>query len=164
MLKKPSTKISAIIIATIGVLLLGWAGILFAQEQLFLQRAERASAAVTANTRYTYTGQINEYGVQHYYCSAFRFQTKDGREISFEENDEGGTPCADLDAPPDYQVGQQLPVYYDARDPLNSAQIPKEVQFSYKTVGVVAVGGALGVLIGLGLFWKDLLRRRPGIK
>lgn len=143
-------KIAGFIIGIIGVMLLGLGGYLFVGEQLFLQRAELTTAVVTDNKLYTYTGQVNEYGVQHYYCSEFQFQTKDDRSVSFEE-----TKCAELESPPDYQIGQKVDVYYDPRDPGNTVQMRR---FDYSGAVAATVAGALFVLFGLGLFWIGLLR------
>jgi hypothetical protein len=148
-------KIAGVIIVLIGLLLLGLGAYLFVQEQLFLQRAELTTAAVTENRLYTYTGQVNEYGVQHYYCSEFKFQTKEGRIVSFEEGDD----CANLDSPPDYQIGQKVDVYYDPRDPSNTVQMRKD---AYSNTVAAVVAGALFTLLGLGLFWFSLWRNRPG--
>ncbi|MGB8213259.1 MAG: DUF3592 domain-containing protein [Anaerolineales bacterium] len=145
-------KIAGIILGFIGVLALALGGTLFVKEQLFLQRAEPATAVVTENKLYTYTGQVNEYGVQHYYCSEFQFQTKDGRSISFEEPN-----CAQLEEPPDYQVGQKVAVVYDPNDPGDSVQMG---QFSYSNAEAASGAGAFFVLLGLGLFWAGLLRGR----
>ena len=143
-------KIAGIIISIIGVALFALGGYLFIQEQLFLQRAESATAVVTSNKLYTYTGQVNEYGVQHYYCSEFQFQTNDGRKVSFEETD-----CAQLEEPPDYQVGQKIDVYYDPQDPDHSVQMEKD---RYSNTLAATVSGAFLIVVGLGLFWIGLWR------
>jgi hypothetical protein len=145
-------KITGIIIAVIGVMFVGLGVYLFSKEQLFLQRAELTAAVVTSNKLFTYTGQVNEYGVQHYYCSEFQFQTKAGRRVSFEEPN-----CAELELPPDYQVGQKVAVYYDPGDPSNTVQMGK---FNYSNAAAAAVTGAFFVLLGLVLFWIGRLRRR----
>lgn len=147
-------KIAGIVVGIIGLLFLGLAGYLFVQEQLFLQRAEPTTAVVMSNKRYTYTGQVNENGVQHYYCSEFQFKSQDGRGFTFEEPD-----CAQLDSPPDYKVGQRVPVYYDPQDPGNTVQMRNS---EYSNTLAAAGSGALVVLLGLVLYWIDLLRRmRP---
>ena len=150
-------KITGVIFSIIGVMLLGLGGYLFVRQHLFLQRAELTTAIVMENKLYTHTSQ--EYGVQHYYCSEFQFQTKAGQSVSFEE-----TGCAQLDSPPDYQVGQKVDVYYDPRDPGKTVQTPMDR--SYYEIGVMTatVAGALFVLLGPGLFWISLWRsRRTGI-
>ena len=145
-------KIAGFIIVFIGILLAGLGAYLFIKEQLFLRSAEQAMAMVTYNKRYTYTGQVNEYGVQHYYCSEFQFQTRAGRTVSFEE-----TNCAQLESPPDYQVGQKVAAYYDPRDPANTVQMARP---SYSDAAAAAVTGAFLVLLGLAFFWVGLLRHR----
>ena len=145
-------KIAGVIVAFIGILLVGLGAYLFVKQQLFLRSAKQATAMVTYNKLYTYTGQVNEYGVQHYYCSEFQFQTRAGRTVSFEE-----THCAELESPPDYQVGQKVAVYYDPRDPANTVQMAKP---SYSDAAAAAVTGAFFVLLGLAFFWAGLLRRR----
>lgn len=153
-------KIAGIIIGIIGLLLLSLGGYLFVKEQLFLQKAELTTAIVTDNKLYTYTGQVNEYGVQHYYCSEFQFQTKNGQSVSFKEDDGTSIACTELDMSPDYQVGEKVPVYYDPQNPIDTVQIPKSMKLSYDTVKVLIVPGALCVLIGLVMFWIGLLRSR----
>ena len=148
-------KIAGVIIAVIGILLVGLGAYLFVKEQLFLRSAEQATAVVTDNKRYTYTGQVNEYGVQHYYCSEFQFQTRDGRTVSFEE-----TKCAELESPPDYQVGQKVAVYYDPRDPGNTVQM---VEPRYSDAAAAAVTGAFFVLLGLVLFWVGWMKGRRAV-
>jgi hypothetical protein len=145
-------KIAGIIIGFIGVLLAGLGAYLFVMEQLFLQKAELTTAEVTNNKLYDYTGQVNEYGVQHYYCSEFQFQTRAGQSVSFEE-----TKCAELESPPDYQVGQKITVYYDPHDPANTVQMLKP---NFSDTAAAAVTGAFFVLLGLVLFWIGLLRGR----
>ena len=145
-------KITGIILAILGLLLAGLGGYLFVKQQLFLQSAEPATAVVTSNKLYTYTGQVNEYGVQHYYCSEFQFQTRDGRSVSFEEPN-----CAQLESPPDYKVGQQVAVYYDPRDPANTVQMVKS---GFSDAAAATVTGAFFVLLGLVFFWIGRLRRR----
>jgi hypothetical protein len=142
----------------LGVLLLGLGGYLFFKEQLFLKKAELTTAVVTENKRYTYTGQVNEYGVQHYYCSEFQFQTRAGQRVSFEEQG-----CAQIDQPPDYQVGQKVEVYYDPQDPVNTVQMRGD-SLHYTGAIAATVAGVLSALIGLGLFWLGLRMRRSAGK
>ena len=143
-------KIAGIIIAVIGVMFMGLGVYLFSKEQLFLQRAELTAAVVTSNKLFTYTGQVNEYGVQHYYCSEFQFQTRAGQRVSFEEQS-----CGQLDQPPDYQVGQQVDVYYDPQDPVNTVQM-REDRLRYTGAVAATVAGVLSALFGLGLSWLGL--------
>ena len=153
-------KITGIIFWVIGIVLLAVGAYMLVREKLFLQSSDRATAVVTANERYTYTS--NEYGVQHYYCSDFQFQAKNGQSISIKESDDNGDQggCAELDAPPDYQTGQQVPVYYDARDPANTAQIPKAVSLNYSGGEIVLVGAFIGIVIGLIFFGIGFARSR----
>ncbi len=151
-------KTTGLIMTALGILLLAVGGYLFAREQLFLRSADHALAVVTDNSVYTYTS--NDYGVQHYYCSKFQFQTTDGQSVSLEESDSTNISCGDLDQPPDYQTGQQVPVYYDPRNPTESAQIPKSVKQSYDGTMIIAIGGILLLAIGLGLYWSGFLRGR----
>jgi len=149
-------KIAGIIIGFIGIMLVGLGAYLFVKEQLFLQTAVPTTAVVTANKLYTYTGQVNEYGVQHYYCSEFQFQTKGGRSVSFEEPN-----CAQLESPPDYQIGQKVSIYYDPRDPVHSAQMHKS---GFADAAAATVSGAFFVLLGLALFWSGWLRGRRAVR
>jgi len=144
-------KIAGVIVSIIGVVLLGVGGYLFVKEKLFLLSAQQATATVTGSERYTY--ESSDYGTQHYYCSDFQFQTKDGRSISFSEDDSTDVTCTDLDMPPDYQTGQQVPVFYDARDPVHTAQISKSMSLIYDGAIIVLVVGVFLLLLGLGLFW-----------
>ncbi len=153
-------KIAGMILAIIGVLLLGLGGYLFVKERLFLQNAEQTTAVVTGNERYTY--ESNDYGTQHYYCSEFQFQTREGQRISFKESDDSNTICGSLDFPPDFQEGEQVAAYYDPQDPVHSVQIPKSIRQNYNGVGVLVVLGTIALLGGLALFWSGILRgRRP---
>ena len=143
-MKKTGT-ILGIILGSVGVGLIGLGGILFIRELLFLQRAVVATAVVAENKLYTYTGQVNEYGVQHYYCAEFQFQTQAGQQVRFEE-----ASCAELDSPPQYQVGQTVAVVYDPRTPGSSVQMRSD-SFSN---AIAAVGfGVVALLAGLALFW-----------
>lgn len=147
--------IIGVVLFGLGVMLCGLAGYLFVREQHFLQRAELATAVVTDNKLYTYTGQVNEYGVQHYYCSEFQFPTRTGRNVSFEETD-----CAQLDSPPDYQIGQKVEIYFDPQDPAKTVQMQKDRSSNGTAVVAATVAGALFVLVGLGIFWFDLWMNR----
>ncbi|HTX91858.1 MAG TPA: DUF3592 domain-containing protein [Anaerolineales bacterium] len=149
-------KISALVFAVIGVLLLGLGGFLGLREQNFLRSAEQASAVVTENIQYTYTGQVNEYGVQHYFCSKFQLQTRAGQTFTYEEND---ADCADLDSPPHYQVGQRVTLYFDPSDPVKTLQTPTMVDIDFKGAELVAGAGVLSTLLGLGLFLIGRFRR-----
>ena len=151
-------RIAGVILWIIGVVLLAVGGYMLVKEKLFLLTAQQATTIVTGNDRYTQ--ESNEYGTQHYYCSAFQFQTKDGRSISFSEDDSTDVTCTDLDMPPDYQVGQQVPVYYDARDPANTVQISKSVSLNYDGGVIVLVVAFICVVAGLVLFWIGLMRSR----
>ena len=153
-------KSAGVILWIIGIVLLGVGGYMLIQEKLFLLNAERATAIVTGNDRYTY--QPNEYGTQHYYCSEFQFQTRDGQSISIQESDGNGNQggCGDLDAPPDYQTGQQVPVYYDPGDPTNTAQTPKAVKIDYDGGVIVLVAALICIVVGLVLFWIGLAGSR----
>ena len=145
-------KVTGIIIAIVGAMLLGLGAALFVRQGRFQQGAQGAQAVVTENKLYTYTGNVNEYGVQHYYCSEFEFRTQDGRSVAFEEPN-----CAQLDQPPDYKVGEKVGVYYDPADPENTVQLGKA---DYSAVWAATIAGALALLLGLGLFAAGLLRGR----
>lgn len=153
-------KIAGVILWIIGIALLAVGGYMLAKEKLFLLNAEQATAIVTGNERYTY--ESNDYGTQHYYCSKFQFQTRDGQSISIEESDGNGDQggCGDLDAPPDYQTGQQVLVYYDPGDPAHTAQIPKAVKLDYSGGVIVLVASFICIVVGLVLFWIGLVRSR----
>ncbi|MGA7193100.1 MAG: DUF3592 domain-containing protein [Anaerolineales bacterium] len=151
-------KIAGVILWIIGVALLAVGGYMLVKEKLFLFSSQQATAIVTGNERYTY--ESNENGTQHYYCSDFQFQTKDGRSISFREDDSTEVPCADLDMPPDYQTGQKVPVFYDARDPAHTVQIAKSVSLDYDGGVIVLVAAVICIVIGLVLFWIGLVRSR----
>jgi|WetSurMetagenome_2_1015567.scaffolds.fasta_scaffold65414_2 hypothetical protein len=153
-------KAIGIIAAILGILLVGLAGYLFLKEKLFLQTAEQSTATVTANIRHTYTGQVNEYGVQHFYCSEFEFQTRDGRDISFKESDGTNLGCTEVDSPPDYEIGDHVIVYYNSKDPIHTAQTPKSVKLNYSSGAVVGVIGVLLFLFGAVLFVSGLLKSR----
>jgi hypothetical protein len=53
----------------LGIILCGVAGFFIIRDQHFLKTAQQTTAVVTDNKLYEYTGNVNEYGVQHYYCS-----------------------------------------------------------------------------------------------
>jgi hypothetical protein len=151
-------KLTNVIFWIIGIVLLAVGGYMLVKEKLFLLTAGQATAIVTGNERQTY--QSNENGTQYYYCSAFQFQTKDGRSISFNEDDSTDVNCTELDMPPDYQVGEQVPIYYDPRDPANTVQIPKSVSLDYKGGVIVLVLGCICIVVGIILFWIRLVKNR----
>ena len=155
-------KIAGIILWIIAAVLLTVGGYMLVKEKLFLLSAQQATAIVTGNERYTY--EFNEYGTQHYYCSDFQFQTKDGRSISFSEDDLTNVPCTGLDMPPDYQTGQQVPVYYDSRDPAHTVQIPESVSLDYDGGVIVLVAAFICIVVELILFWIGFVRSRRGNK
>lgn len=152
-------KIAGILLGMIGILLFGFGGVLLLREVLYLQRAELTTATVTGNQRYTYTGQVNEYGVQHYYCSQFQFQTKDGRTVSYEETD---TQCTELDMPPHYQVGEKVELYYDPRHPGSGVQI-HSFREQYRDALAALIAGGLFMLMGLLFFVVGWLRGRKAV-
>jgi len=149
-------KIVGIILAGIGVVLIGLGGFIFAREQYFVRSAEQAVAVVTDNESVNYTGNVNEMGIQHYYCSVFEFQTTDGQTISFKETEGklNSTGCGDLNSAPDYKVGEEVLVYYDPRDPVNSVQIPKLVKKYYSWALAFALVGLLVASLG-AFFLRD---------
>lgn len=149
-------KFTGTILAVIGILLIGLAGIIFIREQLFIHSAEQAVAVVTGNESVNYTGNINELGIQHYYCSVFQFKTREGQTISFKETEGrvNSTGCGELNSAPDYQVGQEMPVLYDPRDPANTAQIPKLVKKYYTWALTIALVGLLVMSLG-GFFLRE---------
>ncbi|HEY9153117.1 MAG TPA: DUF3592 domain-containing protein [Anaerolineales bacterium] len=153
-------KITGIIFWAIGIVLLGVGAYMVVREKLFLQSSEQATATVTGNQSYTYTS--SDYGVQHYYYSEFQFETKAGQSISIRESDGNGNQggCAELDAPPDYQTGQQVLVYYDPRNPTDTAQIPKAVSMNYYGGEIVLVIAFICIVIGLIFFGIGLPRSR----
>ncbi|MEP7135353.1 MAG: DUF3592 domain-containing protein [Chloroflexota bacterium] len=140
-----------VIFFSIGIILIGLGGTIFVREQLFIRSAEQAIAVVTGNESVSYAGNdVNEMGIQQYFCLAFQFQTRDGQTISFKETQGklNQASCGNLGTLPDYEVGQAVPVYYDPRDPANSAQIPKLVKKYYSLAAAFAVAGVLLVLLG----------------
>jgi hypothetical protein len=153
-------KRTSVILIAIGLILLGVAAYLLVREAAFLQGAQRASALVTGNQQYAYTGNYNEYGLQHYYCSSFRFQTGDGRTVDFKQASGSSSDCGSLDRPPDYQVGQHVQVYYDSSDPAGTVQLPGDVKLAYSGIAILAVAGTICALLGLVLFWGARLEVR----
>ena len=151
-------KIAGIILWIIAVVLLAAGGYMLVKEKLFLLGAQQATAVVTGNERHTY--ESSDYGTQHFYCSDFQVQTKDGASISFSEDDSTDVPCTDLDMPPDYQIGQQVPVYYDPRDPAHTVQIPRSMSLNYAGGVIVLVAAFICVVVELILFWIGLIRSR----
>ncbi len=156
-------KIAGSVIGTIGVVLLGLgiiicgvAGYFIIREQHFLQTAQQTTAVVTDNKLYDYTGNVNEYGVQHYYCSEFQFQSNTGQSVSFEEKN----GCGQLDSPPDYQVGQKVAIYYDPVNPAGTVQMQKERSSAAIAEAVAGAFGALLVLVGLVMLWFGVWARR----
>ncbi len=144
-------KFTGTILVVIGILLIGLGGTIFIREQVFIRTAEQAVAVVTGNESVNYTGNINTMGIQQYYCSVFQFQTRGGQTISFKETEGrlNSTGCGDLNSAPDYKIGQEVPVYYDPRDPANTAQIPKLVKKYYTWALTITLIGLLQAAIGI---------------
>jgi hypothetical protein len=141
-----------VIFVLIGFALLGLGVYLLHNETAYLQKAERTTAVVTDNKLYPYAGQYSQ--DYTYYCSEFQFRTKDGQDVTVEENN----GCGKLDGPPDYQIGQKVDLYYDPQDPGNF-QIP-DFTGQYSAAVAATVAGGLFVLVGLGIFWIGMLARR----
>jgi Protein of unknown function (DUF3592) len=153
---------AAAALCLLGLVLIGLGGYVFLQEQLFLQGAQKATAVVTGNDSYSYTGDYQDMGTQHYYCSEFQFQASNGETVTFQEDDGRGAGCGDLDQPPDYQVGQEVVVYYDQNDPAGTAQDPKSVDLPYTTVKLLVGAGVLCFLLVIGGFGVRVLRQKRG--
>jgi len=146
-------KIVGNILAGISIVLLALGGFIFAREQFFVHAAEQTVAVVTGNESVNYTGNINEMGIQHYYCSVFQFQDRSSQVISFKETEGrlNSTGCGDLNSTPDYKVGEEVPVYYDLRDPVNTVQTPKLVKKYYTWALTITL---IGLLVGgIGVFF-----------
>jgi len=153
---------AAAALCLLGLVLIGVGGYLFLQEQSFLQGAQKATAVVTGNESYSYTGDYQDMGTQHYYCSEFQFQASNGETVTFQEADGRGAGCAELDQPPDYQVGQKVVVYYDQSDPAGTAQDPKTVDFPYTTVKLLVGAGVICFLLVIAGFGARILGQKRG--
>jgi len=150
-------KIVGTVLAVIGIILIGSGGFIFVREQIFVHTAEQAVAVVTGNESVNYTGNVNEMGIQHYYCSVFQFQTMDGQTFPFKEGEGrlNQANCGYLDSAPDYKIGEEVPVYYDPRDPGNTVQIPKLVKKYYSYALTIAFVGLLLAAIGVFFLRED---------
>ena len=148
--------IISVVLLGLGIILCGMSGYFIIREQHFLQTAEQTTAVVTDNKLYNYTGNYNDYGVQHYYCSEFQFQTKSGQSVLFEEKND----CGQLDSPPNYQVGQKVAIYYDPQNPADTVQMQGDRTSAAIAEAVAGAIGALFVLVGLGMLWFGLWVRR----
>ncbi|MFZ1041113.1 MAG: DUF3592 domain-containing protein [Anaerolineales bacterium] len=115
------------------------------------QNYEQATAVVTGNERHAYYGNYNEQGIQYYYCAEFQFQTKEGQTISVKEDDSTNLTCSGQ-----YQVGKQVPIYYDPHDPAHT-MLADDMDNSTGTViafilGALCVMGSLVMLV-VGFKW-----------
>jgi len=161
-------KIAGVILWIISIVLLCVGGFLILANygnRNTMQNDEQAVAVVTGNERHAYYGNYNEEGIQYYYCAEFQFQTKDGQTISVKQVDSTDLPCAsNVSTSPDYQIGQQVPIYYDPSNPAHTVQIAADVKNGYITAMVIGVivliFTILCVVVGSVLFVKGLARSR----
>jgi hypothetical protein len=136
-------KIAGVILWIITIVLLCVEGFLFVATydyRITKQNDEQTTALVTGNERHPYYGNYNEQGIQYYYCAKFKFQTQDGRTISVKQDDSTDFPCSSyVSDSPNYQVGQQVPVYYDPSDPAHTVQIAADVNNANTAAVVIGV-------------------------
>jgi Protein of unknown function (DUF3592) len=147
-------KIAGAIVGIIGIILLCAGGILLIwannNERNISQNNEQAIAMVTGN-------ELHHTMNQFYYCAEFRFQTKEGQTISFKQDDSTNVPCqGSASSSPDYQIGQQVPVYYDPHNPAHTVQLVSWVTNEYTTELVIGmpilIVAILSIVGGLALF------------
>ena len=122
----------------------------------------KVSTTLSANESVNYTGNINEMGIQHYYCSVFQFQASDGQSVSFKEAEGklNKAKCGDLNSAPHYQIGEEVPVYYDPRNPANTVQVPKLVKKYYSYALMFALIGLLLLVLGIYFRREDEQNRK----
>ena len=126
-----------------GVAVFVYGGLRYLEEQSFLSRSESATARVTGNHMRGSSGKVE-------FCPDLRFTTKDGQTIVFSG---GERDCA---YHVKYEVGQEVKVYYDPRDPTH-AQVGSFAAASGDLVAGIFLGA---LLIGLGLLVALLLKSR----
>ncbi len=118
------------------------------------QNYEQATAVVTGNERHAYYGNYNEQGIQYYYCAEFKFQTKEGQTISVKQADSTDLPCSgSVSDSPDYQIGQQVPIYYDPHDPAHT-MLAEDVNGGH-VIGVSL--GAIILIVGISMIVGSLV-------
>jgi uncharacterized protein DUF3592 len=160
-------KTSGVIVGIISMLLLccggiGAIGAIWAIDNArnISQNDEQAIAVVTGNEEHHTQSSF-------YYCAEFQFQTKEGQTISFKQDDSTNVPCGEASASPDYQVGQQVPVYYDPHDPAHTVQLVAWVKNEYVTTLVLGVPvlivAILCIVGGLVLFVRGLVKSRRAV-
>ena len=130
-------------------------------DQNAKQNYVQGTAVVTGN-------ESHPYKQYYYYCAEFKFQTRDGQTISVKQADSTDFPCAsNVSDSPYYQVGKQVPIYYDPHDPAHTVLLAEDVDggnggnIAAVVIGVIMlIIGALLVSGGLISSIRSLAKNR----
>ena len=114
-----------------------------------LKNDAQAIAVVTSNVCREIPDGPNAYTT---YCAEYQFQTKDGKTITFNEQFVK------------YPVGQKVQIYYDPKDPANTAQLAEDMNNVDAFLGFVApfliIIALLGIIGGLILLVMGFVKGR----
>jgi uncharacterized membrane protein len=148
-----SWKTIGVIVGVIGILIL-CVGVflILVQDSLkaSMQNDEQATGVVVSN-------EIANAA----YCPKFTFTTKEGQPITFQLGSSPTNACTRIS---EYQVGEQVTVYYDPQDPANTATLAKGnnsfESFLAEMAWIVICLAIPCILLGLALFVLGLVNSR----
>jgi hypothetical protein len=144
-------RIWAVVVLATGAVLLAAAAYFYSRALSYVHAAEWTTGTVAENTPYEYTSTDFQRNYT-YYCPVIQFQTKGGEEVYAEAQ----AACSHNDRPARYEIGQEVALYYDPKDP--NAFTLKDFDDAYSTTYAYLTGGLLFALTGLGML---LIKRRP---
>ena len=158
-------KIAGVILGIIGIMFLCMGGLFILvkySKGVSLQNDEQATAVVTGIEHSHYYSQEDDREVDSY-CAEFTFKTKEGQTISFKQGSIDNACTIDSN---DYQVGEQVPVYYDPSNPANTAALTKGEDRFESVLAIMAIIfiplAILFIVLGVGLFVMGLVKSRRG--
>ena len=120
----------------IGVMCFAAGGINFAQEEAFFAKAEPATGTITSYQLHVRNSGLSEY------CPLIEFTTIAGDSYSYL-----GADCPS--APDASQIGRQVPLYYDPKNPNDNRTRGFGREYTGLTLGVI--GGVFFAGLGAGL-------------
>lgn len=122
----------------IGLLLLGGAGIAYYRGAALRDRAELVSGTVTG-----FRVSVDSEDNSESYCPDVRYATRSGENLTYHSNF-----CS---APPAYDVGEQVEIYYDPADPENA-----QIKGFWSQYLLVTIFGCIGLPFAAIGIWAGM--------